>query len=100
MSFSSASVGSISALPELNEDLDGLFAQHEAGEVEIVDGHVLEDAARCLQVFARGKARVTGRDDHLADLADLAGTGPIARGPVARIVAAVEADLDRPVEAL
>ena len=43
------------------EDLDGLFAQHEAGEIEVVDRHVAEEPAGRLEVRARRQLGVAPR---------------------------------------
>jgi hypothetical protein len=75
--------------------LDRLLAQHEPGEVEIVDGHVAQEAARHLHVADRRNLGVAAGDDHLAQIADLAGADRLLDRVEGWIVAPVEADLDR-----
>ena len=44
-----------------------------AGHVEVVDGHVAEEAARDLDVLDRRRRRIAAGDHDLLELADLAG---------------------------
>src|SRR5699024_6934031 len=53
-------------------DLGDLRACQEAGHIEVVDHHVVEDAAGDLDIGYRGRLRVAGGDLHDVDLADLA----------------------------
>jgi hypothetical protein len=71
---------------------DRLFAEQEAGHVEIVDGHVAEDAAGALDVIDRRGARIARGDRHHFDVADAAIVDRLAHGHEMRIEAAVEAD--------
>ena len=71
-----------------------LFAEHEARQVEVVDHHVAEQAARHPYVGQWGRRRVAAGDDYLVQGADLAGGHPFAHAAVGGVVAAVEADLD------
>ena len=79
------------------EDLLRLVVQHVARQVEVVDGHVAQQAAGRLEVGPRRNFRIARGDDHLVQVADLAGLHGRPRGAVAGIEAAVEADLDRHV---
>ena len=60
-----------------------------------MDHHVPEQPAGHAQVGRRRRLRVTAADDHLMDRADGTARGQITHAPVSRVVAAVEADLDR-----
>ena len=76
-------------------DRRGLLPEHEASEVEVMDHHVPEQATGHAQVGRRRRLRVTAADDHLMDRADGTARGQIVHPAVGRVVAAVEADLDR-----
>ena len=70
------------------------LAQEEAGGVEVVDGHVAEDAAGDLDVLRRRGGRVAADDGQLLDVADPAGLDRGAGGGEAGVEAAVEAEHD------
>mmetsp|Transcript_38065 Transcript_38065/g.127390 ORF Transcript_38065/g.127390 Transcript_38065/m.127390 type:complete len:385 (+) Transcript_38065:183-1337(+) len=54
------------------KDLERVLAHQEARHVEVVDRHVLEDAAAALHVLLRRRGRVARREPNLDGRADLA----------------------------
>jgi hypothetical protein len=74
-------------------DFDWLLVEHEPRQIEIVNRHVAQEAARLGQVSARRRLRIARRDDDLVQRSDFARADRIARGLVARVEPPVEADL-------
>jgi len=71
---------------------DRLVAEDPPADIEVVDQHVLEDAARAADVLDRRRARIAaGHHQHLG-LADLAGVEPALERGERRVVAALEPD--------
>src|SRR5207302_3530674 len=70
------------------------FAAEESRDVEVVDRHVLVDAAGGPEVVERGRLRVTGEGAEHLDPADGAGLDERPRPREARVVPALEADLE------
>src|ERR1700730_4895424 len=76
------------------------LTQEEAGHVEVVDGHVAEQAAGGGDVGGRRGRRVPAGDDELLQAADLPAGHPLAHLGEGRVEPAVEADHDGRVQAL
>src|SRR5438132_1214003 len=68
------------------------FAAEESRDVEVVDRHVLVDAAGGPEVVERGRLRVTGEGAEHLDPADGAGLDERPRPREARVVPALDAD--------
>src|SRR6516225_3225301 len=92
--------GGINKCTSGREDLGRLVVQHETRHVKIVDRHVTEDTARDRSVASRWHPWIARRDNDLLELSDLAGGAGVARRPVPRVEAAIEANLDGYVAAL
>ena len=75
-------------------DLSDLAARQEARHVEVVDHHIIEDAAGNLDIGYRRRLRVAGGDLDDIDLADLAAADHVVNGAVVVVEAAAEADLE------
>ena len=67
-------------------------AQEEAGHVEVMDGHVAEDAAGNLHIVGRGSGGVARDDEQVLQVADLALLELSVRRSEGRVEAAVEAE--------
>jgi hypothetical protein len=85
----------VDAHPAAGVDLDDLRAGDVPGHVEVVDGHVQEQAAGAADVAHRRGRRVAAGDPRELRLADLPGRHGGGHGLVGRVEAAVEADLER-----
>ena len=68
------------------------LAEQEPCHVQIVDGHVAENAARALDIFGRRRTGIAGNDGNHLHLADLAGGDGGLHRLEMRIEAAVETD--------
>ena len=71
MSPTSAIAGSVRQLP-VACSVVGFVVENPAEDVEVVNQHVLEDAARMPDVLDGRRARIAARDDEHFRLADLA----------------------------
>ena len=78
----------------LRHDGFRLVGEDEACEVQVVDHHVLEDAAGDAEVFQVRRGGVAGGDDELLQFSDVAAADALAQGGMSGVKAAVEADLD------
>ena len=74
-------------------DLSDLAARQEARHVEVVDHHIIEDAAGNLDIGYRGRLRVAGRNLDDVDLAYLAVADHVVDCAVVVVEAAAETDL-------
>ena len=83
--------------PDPAEGVDrlDLATGHIASHVEVVDRHVVEDAARDLDVGDRRRGRITAGDVDDLDIADRAIGDGIGNRLVGRIEPAIEADVQR-----
>ena len=70
-----------------------LVAGQKAGDIEVVDGHVQEDSARCLHVLGGRRFRIPAGDADQVGRADPAGSHRLPRLEKAGIEAPVESDL-------
>ena len=75
--------------------LDDLAAHDEAGEVEVVDRHVEEHAARAGDVLDRRRVVVAARDLDGPQVAELTARRGALHGLMAGVEASVEADLQQ-----
>ncbi len=76
------------------ENLDHLTAGDEPGHVEVVDRHVEEQPAGAFDVGDRRRGRVAARDPHHVQPPELPGRDCVAYGPVSRVEAPVEPDME------
>ena len=83
--------------PDPAEGVDGLdfAARHVTSHVEVVDRHVVEDAARHLDVGDRWRGWITAGDVDDLHIADCAVGNGVGDGLVRGIEAPVEADVQR-----
>ena len=86
--------GSTKRLPMAVTVVD-LFAEHEAGHVEVMDRHVPKDAAQFPQIADGRQAGIARGDRHLVQVADQPVADSLLHGAMARIEPAHEAEHDR-----
>ena len=73
--------------------LGNFAACEEAGHIEVVDHHIVEDTAGNLNIGYRGRLRIAGGNLDDVDLADLAVTNHVVNCAVVVVEAAAETDL-------